>query len=291
MSNQIIFIHGMFLNPKCWEHWIHYFEKRDFSCSAPAWPLHDGEPRALRSHVPEGLGQLKLQDVVDRYRAEIRALDERPILIGHEMGGLVAQMLAAQDLATMAVCIATVPPTELVGADWGIGKNVMTITNPLVGQTPDEMTPERFHDNLSNTLSHAEALDAFDEYVVPESRQVPRDSLRKLPHFNSEQPHAPLLFLAGAKDLLVPPDIVKANAERYRDAGSVSNYHEFPGRSHHLICEPGWQEIAGFAHSWILAQADADASARLDRLSLADFHGDPANAPILRHILPGADDL
>src|SRR5579883_1721227 len=142
MSNQIFFIHGMFLNPKSWEPWVDYFTKRDFSCAAPAWPLHEGEPRSLRSHIPDGLGRMKLQDVLDKVTAEIlpyskdASPSERPVLIGHSMGGLVVQILVAQGLASMGVCISSVAPNDLIAADWGLLKNVAMITNPLAGQSP-----------------------------------------------------------------------------------------------------------------------------------------------------------
>ena len=52
----IVFIHGMFLNPRSWQPWVRFFEERGHRCHAPAWPLHDGEPEALRENPPPGLG-------------------------------------------------------------------------------------------------------------------------------------------------------------------------------------------------------------------------------------------
>ncbi|HZZ56708.1 MAG TPA: alpha/beta hydrolase [Opitutaceae bacterium] len=283
MSNHILFIHGMFLNPKSWEPWIHRFETRDFSCSAPAWPLHEGDPRALRSHVPEGLGHLKLQDVVDRYVAELRNLDEPPILIGHSMGGLVVQILAAQGLASMGVCIASVAPNDLISADWGLFTNVLSIINPLAGQSPCEMTPESFHDNFCNTMTHAQAVEAFDEFAVHESRQVMRDSLRRIAHIDLDKPHVPLLFLSGEKDVIIPTSLVAKNADHYTDPGSVTARKEFPGRGHFLCGQPGWEDVADYVHAWILTQSDRETGDRLDRLSIADTPLDPAAAPIIRH--------
>ena len=30
----IVFIHGLFMNPKCWELWIKYFEAKGYKCYA-----------------------------------------------------------------------------------------------------------------------------------------------------------------------------------------------------------------------------------------------------------------
>ena len=57
---EIVFLHGMFQNPKSWENWIEYFTSKGFNCVAPAWPLHDGDPRALRATPPAHLGELPL---------------------------------------------------------------------------------------------------------------------------------------------------------------------------------------------------------------------------------------
>jgi hypothetical protein len=48
MTPKIIFIHGMFLNPKSWQKWIGYFENLGYECEAPAWPMHEGEPSFRR---------------------------------------------------------------------------------------------------------------------------------------------------------------------------------------------------------------------------------------------------
>jgi len=44
MKKTIVFIHGMFQNPKSWEKWINHFSELGYTCVAPAWPYHEGEP-------------------------------------------------------------------------------------------------------------------------------------------------------------------------------------------------------------------------------------------------------
>src|SRR5438067_151132 len=88
MKNTIVFIHGMFQNPKSWEKWIAFFTEKGYNCLAPAWPLHEGEPAALRQNPPAGLGDLSLNDIVSRIEEFVLKLDEKPIVIGHSVGGL-----------------------------------------------------------------------------------------------------------------------------------------------------------------------------------------------------------
>jgi pimeloyl-ACP methyl ester carboxylesterase len=61
---------------------------------------------------------------------------------------------------------------------------------------------------------------------------------------------APLLMIAGSQDHLTPPSIVKANVRAYRKSTAVTEYKEFPDRTHFMIGQPGWQEVANFALDW-----------------------------------------
>jgi hypothetical protein len=83
----IIFIHGMFLNPKSWKAWQQFFTGRGFNCIAPAWPLHDGEPQALRASPPHGLGELRLNVVIDTIKAAAAPYVEDLILVGIRWAG------------------------------------------------------------------------------------------------------------------------------------------------------------------------------------------------------------
>jgi alpha-beta hydrolase superfamily lysophospholipase len=61
---------------------------------------------------------------------------------------------------------------------------------------------------------------------------------------------APLLLVAGEHDHLIPPSIVKANVRAYRHSSAVTEYKEFPERTHSLIVQKGWQEVASHALDW-----------------------------------------
>ena len=105
MKPKILFIHGMFLTPRSWENWLSYFQVLGFQCEAPAWPFHEGEPARLRANIPAGLGALCLRDLHEHYRQRLTSEVEPPIVIGHSLGGLLAQKFLAEDLVRAAVGI------------------------------------------------------------------------------------------------------------------------------------------------------------------------------------------
>jgi pimeloyl-ACP methyl ester carboxylesterase len=73
---------------------------------------------------------------------------------------------------------------------------------------------------------------------------------------------APLLFVAGGEDHVVPPAANRANHKKYK-SGTVE-YKEFPGRAHYTVGQDGWEEVADFALEWAVEHAVAPAPAAED---------------------------
>jgi pimeloyl-ACP methyl ester carboxylesterase len=65
---------------------------------------------------------------------------------------------------------------------------------------------------------------------------------------------APLLFMAGSEDHIMPPSVNKSNAKHYKE-GTVTDYHEFPGRSHWTCGERESEAVADHALEWAVANA------------------------------------
>ncbi|MDQ3156649.1 MAG: hypothetical protein M3Q98_07995 [Actinomycetota bacterium] len=61
---------------------------------------------------------------------------------------------------------------------------------------------------------------------------------------------APLLFIAGGNDNIVPAKVNHANARRYKGKGTVTEVKEFPGRTHYIVGQDGWEEVADYALAW-----------------------------------------
>ncbi|PWS29464.1 alpha/beta hydrolase [Pedobacter yonginense] len=254
MKNTIVLIHGMFQNPKSWKNWIAFFESKGYEVIAPAWPLHEGEPSVLREQVPLGLGDLELDTIITSIETLIYKLPEKPIVIGHSVGGLIVQLLVNRGLAKLGVAISSVAPNGMVTFDWSFVKNAATIANPLKGDEPIYMDEETFQGAFANTLSEAEAKLAFDETATHDSRNVFRDCMGSSAQLDVELPHVPLLFIAGEQDKICPADLNEKNAKAYTDVASVTEIQEFPNRSHFICNEPGWEEVATYINNWLDAQ-------------------------------------
>jgi pimeloyl-ACP methyl ester carboxylesterase len=251
MKNTIIFIHGMFQNPKSWDKWITFFKARGYNCLAPAWPLHEGEPSDLRDFPPAGLGDLELQKIVDQAEELIASTEEKPILIGHSVGGLIVQLMVAKGLAEMGVAIDSVAPNAMLAFDWGFLKNSALITNPFKGNEPFYMDLQSFHESFCNTMNMEETEAAWKAYATHDSRNVLRDCMGETGHIDLDIIHPPLLFIGGSEDQIIPASLNQKNAEAYTDESSIADFKEFEGRSHYICGQPGWEEVAAYVAEWL----------------------------------------
>ena len=253
MKKNIVFIHGMFQNPKSWEKWIAYFNEKGYNCIAPAWPMHEGVPADLRTFPPEGLGDLELQTIVDEMERIVTDLPEKPILIGHSVGGLIIQLLVQKNLGEMGVPIDSVAPNAMLAFDWGFMKNSALIANPFKGNEPFYTDLESFHNSFCNTMTTEETQPAFEETATHDSRNVLRGCMGEAGQIDTEMPHAPLLFIGGEEDQIIPYELNRRNVEAYTDEVSIVDFKAFPGRSHWICGQPGWEEVADYISDWLTA--------------------------------------
>ncbi len=251
MKKTIVFVHGMFQNPKSWTKWITFFEEKGYTCIAPAWPLHEGEPATLRQHPPSGLGELSLDEIVTKIESIVSSQSERPIVIGHSVGGLIVQLLSEKNLISGGVAIDSVAPNAMLSFDWGFFKNSLMITNPLKGDQPFLMDEKGFHESFANTLTMEQSNAAYQEYATNDSRNVLRDCMGSQGKVDLDLPHMPLLFIGGEKDQIIPPELNEKNAKAYTDEVSITAFKEFANRSHYICGEPGWEEVASFIYEWL----------------------------------------
>jgi alpha-beta hydrolase superfamily lysophospholipase len=84
---------------------------------------------------------------------------------------------------------------------------------------------------------------------VPESRRVPGESLTVRVDF--KKPHPPLLLIAGSADNLIPASLNKSNHARYKASSSVTDFKEFAGRTHFIIGQKNWEEVAEYILAWL----------------------------------------
>jgi pimeloyl-ACP methyl ester carboxylesterase len=250
-SKTIVFVHGLFVNPKSWKEWKTFFENEGFTCYTPANPFHKGDPQALMNNIDLRLSKVNFEDVVNNLVTFIDSLPEKPILIGHSMAGLAVQKLISLNKGVAGVCIDGAAPVGIITLKWSFWKANFPVINYIKGDSIFIPTRSWFFYAFGNTLSRADSDRVFEELVVPESRNIPRGTLKSFAKINLTNPHNPLLFIGGEKDHIVPWTLNKSNFDAYKDKTSIKAFKLFEGRSHFICGEPGWQEVAEYILIWL----------------------------------------
>jgi pimeloyl-ACP methyl ester carboxylesterase len=250
-SKTIVFIHGLFVNPKSWSGWNAYFEAKGYTCYTPANPFHEGNPEELRKNIDPKLAFVNFEDVVFNIVKLIDNLPEKPIIIGHSLAGLVVQKIISMDKAVAGICIDGAAPLGIITTEWSFWKSNFPVINFFKGNSVFEPGKKWFHYTFCNTMTRAQSDNVFDEYVVPESRNIPRGTLKSFAKIDMQKPHQPLLIIAGEKDHIVPASLNKKNFEAYKDPNSIKEFKEFKGRGHYICGESNWQEVADYALNWL----------------------------------------
>src|SRR6266496_872530 len=110
-TDTVVLVHGLWMTPRSWEHWVPYYEAKGYRVITPAYPGFDIEVEALRQN-PDIIANLTVPETVDHLASIIEALDTPPFIIGHSFGGTVTQLLLARGLGSAGVVIDSAPTKE-----------------------------------------------------------------------------------------------------------------------------------------------------------------------------------
>jgi pimeloyl-ACP methyl ester carboxylesterase len=261
-GRSIVLVHGLFMTRACWAPWVQRYEALGHRCLAIEYPERERPVAELRARHPDAAtARVELAQVLERHVEAIRALPQPPIVMGHSFGGLLTQLLLQRGLGACGVAIDSVPPAGLVSWELSFWRSMTPVLGPLLpASRPYLMSPAHFAYTFVNTLPAHEQRREYEAFVVPESRRLARAALSRAARVDYARARPPLLFIAGELDHIIPASLNRANAARYRRSPARTDFRQFPGRTHHILGQPGWEEVADFALAWALEHAGEDAS-------------------------------
>lgn len=224
------------------------FEAAGYSCKAPALRFHD------EARPPAALGTTGLADYAADLEDEIRALKSPPILVGHSMGGLLAQQLAARVPVRALILLAPsapwgLPPTTLFEIGAAQAMHLRPGYWNMVLEPSRDVALAHSLDKLPRHMRD-EVLDR----LVPESGRATFEimswglDLNRASEVDADAVTAPLLFLTGSEDRINPPSTVARIAALYKERATAE---VLDGMGHWLIGEPGWEKLALRVLAWL----------------------------------------
>ncbi len=229
------------------------FTAAGYETRAPTLRHHEEGPRRGRDLT--ALATTSMRDYADDLRNEIEASGEKPILVGHSMGGLLAQMLAAHGLARAIILLAPSAPWGLISTQWEQYASAFGLYM-TAGQFWERSLDPAYEIAAEHALDRlpAEERKAVFARFVPESGRAVFEILQwwldvtratDVPAVNVT---CPVFCAGGGHDRVNPQETVKRVAARYR---ADTTYKEYPEMSHWLIGEPGWETVTADALAWL----------------------------------------
>jgi len=259
MSQTIFMIHGMWCSSWCWENYRPFFEERGYRCLTPPLLYHDANPQ---DPPDPRLSTTGLLDYVCDLEQQIRRLEERPIIMGHSLGGLLAQILAARNppRALVLLCpaapagILAITPSVLksfwsIQTQWGFWRKPMFPTfAEAVYAVFHLLTVEEQRRNYARMVHESGRVATQIGYWFLDPKRSSRVDENKIT--------CPILVVSGKLDRITPASVIRRVARKYHPNAT---YREFDGHAHWLLGEPGWQEVADYVAGWLEKQAGTPA--------------------------------
>jgi len=264
-SPNVVLIHGMWMTPRSWEHWIDHYSDRGYRAIAPGWPGIDRAPAEIRRD-PSALKGLGIKTCVDHYEQIIRGLERPPIIIGHSFGGLFTQLLLDRGLGAAGVAIGTAPPKGvLVLPASTLRASLPALKNPFNRDGLAPLTPQQFRWRFTNTLTQQESDKIYEEQYIPGTNRaffeaglasISPNSPAAINYSNPQR--APLLLMAASEDHISPLSLNRSILKLQRRSPTATELKEYPGRTHFTAGMDGWEAVADDALNWALEHAGAD---------------------------------
>jgi len=272
MKPTVMMVHGMCCTGEVWSGFREYFESRGARVFAPT--LSPEIRTSVLKKPNRALKEVSFTHYIDELLAHARQIEaetgHKPVVIGHSMGGLLAQVLAERGAVQAAVLISPTAPGGVATPLHRLVRAFIKLVTKLGVMpwviTPDRRGAARMVFNAIPKAAHGAAYEAF----VHESGRAFTELLDwPVDHAKIK---VPLLTVSARRDRLVPAVLVRLTGKRYEEIGG--ELREYDAHAHWLYAEPGWETPASEIYDWLLAKT---AAARVEAAH-AVRHGDVVDA-------------
>jgi non-heme chloroperoxidase len=256
MKKTVVLIHGAFGGAWTMDNFARLFMEHGWDCHTPSLRFHDLDSSA---DPDPRLGETSIEDYTDDLAEFVRKFDTRPILVGHSMGGVIAQKLAARGLAEAIVLLNS-------STVWGILPSTddeRAVGTGLMSAGPFQDTIIRLEFDLManlalNTMDPAAQRNVFARLGSESGRAMFELFFwmfddRRTTEVDFDKVDCPVLVVSGNQDRGVSPLTAHKIADKYSDN---ANFYEADGHGHYLMLEPGWKEVARHCEAWMSSHVD-----------------------------------
>ena len=218
--------------------WLPLLAERGYEAQSLDLRGHHG------SRPVDDLGRVSVRDFVDDALEVTRALGHA-VIIGHSMGGLIAQKVAEAGAVRAAVLLCAAPPKGiLVTSPTLIGRQLKHMPRMLGSRSLQADRSDA--DWLMFNRTPAAQADTIFARLVPESGTAGREMSFGRIAVDQTRVKCPVLSVTASDDRFVVPRIGRALAKKYGAEHFVAE-----GNAHLVISEPGWEKVAARVLDWL----------------------------------------
>ncbi len=243
-NQSILFVHGMWHGAWCWEtYFMPYFADLGYDVYA----------LSLRNHASSekkgGIWKIRIRDYVQDLRQVVDNLPNKPILIGHSMGGFIVQKYLEKYTASKVVLLASVPPHGILGATINVLKKYpmtflkanLTVNLSHIIKDKEKAKQLLFSHNLPQTelLNYHSKLEneAYLGYIDMLGLSLPKVKNENVPK---------MLVLGAEDDAVVSNKNVEKTAQQYKADMKI-----IPNIAHDMMLDVNWRDAADVIAQWL----------------------------------------
>lgn len=254
---QVVFVHGLWVHSSAWDNWGRLYADSGYEVHAPGWPGDAETVEETRANIA-ALADQGVAEVTDHYAAYIRRLPTLPTVVGHSIGGLVAQKLVGMGLGQACVAISPVQFRGTLGVSAVQLRTASPVlTRPKLLHKTWAHSRDSFYAGFANGVSREESDEIYERYVIPAPARplfqaafanlVPRSPTRVA----WKAARGPLLLIAGEADRTVPVSAVRAAYDKQRHNSAVTEIVTVPHASHSYVVDAEWRTVAELALTFL----------------------------------------
>ena len=252
MAKTLLMIHGVGCGGEVWDRMKRDFAMAGWNCETPT--LYS-ELRTA-TDPPKELADLTLQNYIDAASEQAKALAEKdgepPVIMGHSMGGMIAQKLTEAGLVKAGIFLTPAQPAGCTVADLRVVRtfwNIVKVGQKNVPGGTFKVGPNGFRWGVLNAVPK-ERHDAIYEQALFDSGRVYHD-LANPSEIDETQIKVPTLTIGAKKDRATVVKAVRKVAHKYAQAAHPGDYMEYGRHGHWIVDEPGTEQVAGDILEWL----------------------------------------
>lgn len=252
LTKTIVLVHGAWMTAESWENFRKPFEAAGYTVHTPTWPHLAGRTAAdLRANPPAELGRLTAGAIADHFGRFIETLPEKPLIIGHSMGGLVTQLLLDRGYGVAGVLLDPGPVAGIIADPISLLAAAPVLSRWNAWNRTYTLSKKAFDAKFANTAPKAVRDEAYEKYMVPTSGRVFAQAATGIGiRIDARARKQPLLVTAAEHDRTVAPALSRKIFRKHKASAARTDFVEFQGLSHFLAGEPGYEKVAQYVIDW-----------------------------------------